>query len=119
MNVNLRYKPDWLFELNPIGLVPVLQWDDKFIYESATCNDFLDEVFPQNKLNPEDPYLRARDRQIWESIGKASLCEPAFCICENKDADQLRSNCAADQRLCFRYTDSTIPLLPKSEIPSL
>ena len=42
--------------------------------------------------------------------------KPAFCIYENKDADQLRSNCAADQRLCFRYTDSTIPLLPKSEI---
>ena len=42
-----------------------------------------------------------------------------FCICENKDADQLRSNCAADQRLCFRYTDSTIPLLPRSEISSL
>ena len=45
--------------------------------------------------------------------------KPAFCICENKDADQLRSNCAADQRLCFRYTDSTIPLLPISEISSL
>ena len=44
---------------------------------------------------------------------------PAFCICENKDADQLRSNCAADQRLCFRYTDSAIPLLAKSEISSL
>ena len=43
----------------------------------------------------------------------------AFCICENKDADQLRSNCAADQRLCFRYTDSTIPLVPNSEIISL
>ena len=28
-----------------------------------------------------------------------------------KNADQLRSNCAAHQRLCFRYTDSTIPLL--------
>ena len=27
-------------------------------------------------------------------------------------------NCAADQRLCFRYTDSNIPLLPKSEISS-
>ena len=36
----------------------------------------------------------------------------AFCICENKDADQLRSYREADQRLCFRYTDSTIPLLP-------
>ena len=40
----------------------------------------------------------------------------AFCICENKDADQFRSNREADQRLCFRYTDSTIPLLSKSEM---
>ena len=45
--------------------------------------------------------------------------KPAICICENKDADQLRGNREADQRLCFRYTDSTIPLLPKSEISSL
>ena len=34
--------------------------------------------------------------------------KPAFCICENKDADQLRSNCAADQRLCFRYTSTSL-----------
>ena len=31
---------------------------------------------------------------------------PAFCICENKDADQLRGDREADQRLWFRYTDS-------------
>ena len=41
--------------------------------------------------------------------------KPAFRICENKDADQLRGNREADQRLCFRYIDSTITLLPKSE----
>ena len=45
--------------------------------------------------------------------------KPAFCICENKDADQLRGDREADQRLCFRYTDSTIPLFPKCEISSL
>ena len=27
--------------------------------------------------------------------------KPAFCICENKDADQLRGNCEAVQCLCF------------------
>ena len=42
----------------------------------------------------------------------------AFCICENKDEDQLRGNREADQRLCFRYIDSTIPLLPIYEISS-
>ena len=36
----------------------------------------------------------------------------AFCICENKDADQIHGNREADQRLCFRYIASTIPLLP-------
>ena len=34
--------------------------------------------------------------------------KPAFCIWENKDADQLCGNRAAGQRLCFRYIDSTI-----------
>ena len=33
--------------------------------------------------------------------------KPAFCICKNK---------GADQRLCFRLIDRTIPLLSKSEI---
>ena len=52
-----------------------------------------------------------------QKLGSMSLVmrKPDFCICENKDADQLRSNCAADQRLCFSYIDSTIPLLPKSD----
>ena len=42
-----------------------------------------------------------------------------FFICENKDADQLCGHPEADQRLCFRYIDSSIPLLSKSEISSL
>ena len=45
--------------------------------------------------------------------------KPAFCICKHKDADQLRGNREADQHLCFRYIDSTIPLLSTSEISSL
>ena len=44
---------------------------------------------------------------------------PAFCICENKDADQRRGNREADQRLCVCFTDNTIPLLPKSDISNL
>ena len=43
----------------------------------------------------------------------------AFCIGENRDTDQLRSNREADQRLCFHYTDSKIPLLPRYETASV
>ena len=45
--------------------------------------------------------------------------KPDFCICKNKGADQLHGNREADQCLCFRYIDSTIPLLSKYEISSL
>ena len=48
--------------------------------------------------------------------------KPAFCIGENKDADQLRSNREADQRLCFHYIASTLEsvyfLNPKFLLPS-
>ena len=44
--------------------------------------------------------------------------KPTICIGENKGADQLRGNREADQRLCFRYSDSTIPPLLYSKISS-
>ncbi|WAR11962.1 GSTO1-like protein, partial [Mya arenaria] len=74
VNVNLKRKPDWLFEMSPTGLVPVLEWDGGHVlHESAACNDYLDEAYPEPRLNPADPYLRARDRQLWESMGKVSV----------------------------------------------
>ena len=42
--------------------------------------------------------------------------KPAFAYAKTKTHI---SNREADQRLCFRYKDGTIPLLPKSEISSL
>ena len=63
--------------------------------------------------------------QIYESVFFSCiknlsrlLGKPTIYIGENKDADQLRGYREADQRLCFRYSDSTIPLLLKSEISS-
>ena len=42
--------------------------------------------------------------------------KPTICNGENTGADQLRSNCEADERLCFRYMGSAIPLLSKSKV---
>ena len=41
--------------------------------------------------------------------------KPAFCICKIKVADQLHSSVP----LFFSYIDSTISILPKSEISNL
>ena len=48
----------------------------------------------------------------------SSMCihmKTGFLYMRKQDADQLRGNREADQRLCFRYMDSTIPQLPKSK----
>ena len=49
-----------------------------------------------------------------------SLCmrKPTIYIGKNKATDQLRGDRKADQRLCFRYKDSALPLLLKSKISS-
>ena len=71
------------------------------------CNVIL---FEENRIaNCAD--LNQRFFHMSRRMGK-----PTICIGENKGADQLRGNREADQRLCFRYTDSTIPLLFKSKI---
>ena len=74
------------------------------------------------KFSGHHSYLR-KDFQMLLAVHEVKMSlvmrKPAFCICENKEADQLRGNREADQRLCFRYIASTISLLPKSEISSL
>ena len=72
------------------------------------------------KLLCIDISVRDRAHDMETSLHMSHVVrKPDFCKCENKDADQLRGDREADQRLCFRYTDSTIPLLPKPEFSSL
>ena len=68
------------------------------------------------EANEELYQMRKKYHQVGNMSGNARKLD--FCLCENRGADQLRSNCEADQRLCFRYTDSTISLLLTSEISS-
>ena len=64
---------------------------------------------PEDMISGDGTHL-----QVYQMFNMSRVVrKPAFCICENKDADQLRSNPEADQRLCFRHTDSAIPLLSK------
>jgi glutathione S-transferase len=70
VNVNLQYKPEWFLVKNPLGLVPVLEQNGQIIYESAICNDYLDEVYPENKLTPDDPYEKAQMKILMERFGK-------------------------------------------------
>ena len=56
-------------------------------------------------------YLYLFWNQLVPDLIYERMSKPMICIGENKDEDQLCSNCEADQRLCFRHTDGTVPLL--------
>ena len=78
---------------------------------------------------PEDRFSRVTAQMdlsiliIWTNQMSHLMRKPTICICENKDADQLCGYREADQCLCFRYMDSTLPLLlklnPKYQASSL
>jgi glutathione S-transferase len=63
-SVNPYHKPESLLSLNPRGLVPTLQYDNKPLYESTVICEFLDEIYPEPALFPKDPYDKAKTR-IW------------------------------------------------------
>lgn len=70
VNINLRSKPEWFFAKNPLGKVPALETENgDVIYESQVTCDYLDQVFPEPKLNPADPLKMARDRMLLELFG--------------------------------------------------
>lgn len=70
VNIHLRDKPDWFWKKNPLGAVPVLELDDKIVYESTATSEWLDDVYPEPRLQPTDPYRRAWDRILLEYFSK-------------------------------------------------
>ena len=57
-----RYRRD----LNPNGVVPTLVVDGQVLIESNVILEFLDEVFPEPRLSPDDAVARAHMR-VWLS----------------------------------------------------
>lgn len=74
VNCNLKEKPTWLKELNPLEKVPIVELPGgKVIYESLIVADYFDEMFEARRLRAVDHVQKAIDR-IWiDRFGK--VCE--------------------------------------------
>lgn len=55
---------DWYTKLNPKNVVPTLVHDGRVIIESNVILEYLEDLFPQVRLRPEDAYERAMMR-LW------------------------------------------------------
>jgi len=61
VEIDLRNRPSWVYDLNASGKVPVL--DDGFVLpESAVIMEYLEERYPEPALLPADAAARARAR---------------------------------------------------------
>lgn len=73
ININLTDKPEWYYDLNPLGKVPALQIDkNNIIYESLVIADYLDEKYHQHHLFPKDLVAKAKDRILIERFNSVS-----------------------------------------------
>jgi glutathione S-transferase len=63
VEIDLGNRPDWVYELNVTGRVPIL--DDGFVLpESNVIMEYLEERYPQPPLLPSDQAERARARLL-------------------------------------------------------
>ena len=66
-NINLfaneQYDPAYL-KINPKGVVPTLVDEGRIIVESTLICEYLDEAYPEPRLMPADPWLKAQMR-LW------------------------------------------------------
>jgi len=64
VEIDLSDRPDWLYEKNPAGRVPVIEEDDRPLAESVVIMEFLEERYPEPALLPPDPADRAAVRLL-------------------------------------------------------
>jgi glutathione S-transferase len=56
-----HHSPEFL-KINPLGVIPALIHDGRPLYESGTICEYLDELFPDPPLSPDNAYDRATMR---------------------------------------------------------
>lgn len=88
------HKHESLLKLNPRGLVPTLEYDNKPLYESTVIMEFLEDISPEHrpKLLPVDPYLRGQAR-IWIDFVTTRVIPSfhRFLQSQSDSFDKLRS----------------------------
>jgi glutathione S-transferase len=77
---NDHLKPEYL-KLNPNGVVPTLVHEGAVVTDSSVILEYLDEVFPEVKLTPDEPVKRAKMRswlRFFEEVPTPAVRYPSF-----------------------------------------
>lgn len=63
-------KAEWYLRINPNGQVPAIRIGERTLYESNVITEYLDAIFPEPRLYPDDPdeYAQVKYWQTFEAI---------------------------------------------------
>jgi glutathione S-transferase len=102
VEVDLRDRPAWIYDLNPSGKVPVL--DDGFVLpESRVIMEYVEERYPEPPLLPRDPRRRADARLLVHRFDE--LLGNDYYAFRRGDANRLSERLAALPVGTSLYTD--------------
>ncbi|KAK3573518.1 hypothetical protein QTP86_026041 [Hemibagrus guttatus] len=88
INIHLKSKPDWYLEKNPHGAVPALETPcGHVVYESAITCEYLDELYPEKKLFPTDPFAKAQQKMLLEEYSQVIPLFYKIPMTKNKGQD--------------------------------
>ncbi len=85
--IDFKNKPQHFLEVSRYGKVPAIVHDGTEVYESAIINEYLEEVFPEPRLMPQDPGRRAFVR-IWIDYCDDHFLDDLYAAIKNQDAGQ-------------------------------
>jgi len=78
-------EPEAFKAITPLGKVPTLEMDDGFVLpESETICEYLEQLYPEPSLLPDDPKLRAQVRLLGR-IGDLYMLAPLTVLFGNID----------------------------------
>ena len=64
--IDLADKPEWFLVISPLGEVPVIRHEDRFIADSTVILEYLEEVYPPRPASEGSG--QARHRAVLDEI---------------------------------------------------
>ncbi len=101
--IDLKAKPKWFEEVSPYSKVPVVRNGGEVIWESSVINEYLDELYPEPPMMPEDPARRAYAR-VWIDFANVKLM-PTWYKLFLSQAGVEREALAEELRAHFRFME--------------
>jgi len=95
---NKEQKQAWFLALSPYGKVPVLVEEGAWVYESAICDEYLEERYPEPALAPKDAAAKSRVR-LWVEFCNRDFVPPVITLLyalrkpsAEQDPDKIRAS---------------------------